>query len=76
MFRAMLLLAAFSVLTRLPAPGQIVLRAGRSSPGDLEVGGELKGAAPGATRYIRYEDLLRLRRRLTPSATTPTSRAR
>jgi len=60
MFRAMLLLAAFSVLTRLPAPGQIVLRAGRSSPGDLEVGGELKRGVPGATRYIRYEDLLRL----------------
>jgi mono/diheme cytochrome c family protein len=32
----------------------------RSSAGDLEVGGELKGLPAGATRYIRYADLLRL----------------
>ncbi len=37
-----------------------ILRNERSSPGDLEVGGELAGIHPGQTRYIRYQDLLRL----------------
>ena len=37
-----------------------VLRVQRSSPGDLEVGGELAGVRPGSTRYIRYEDLLQM----------------
>jgi len=32
----------------------------RSSPGDLEIGGELAGLPAGTTRYIRYEDLLTL----------------
>ena len=32
----------------------------RSSPGDLEVGGEVAGVPSGSTRYVRYEDLLRL----------------
>jgi hypothetical protein len=32
----------------------------RSSPEDLEVGGELSGLPAGSTRYVRYEDLLRL----------------
>lgn len=32
----------------------------RTSPGDLEVSGELAGLPPGVTRYIRYEDLLQL----------------
>ncbi len=37
-----------------------ILRAERSSSGDLEVGGDLAGLAPGSTRYVRYEDLLQL----------------
>jgi hypothetical protein len=37
-----------------------ILHSTRSSPGDLEVGGELAGVPPGATRFIRYDDLLRL----------------
>lgn len=37
-----------------------MLRAERSSPGDLEVGGELAGEAAGQTRYVRYDDLLGL----------------
>ena len=37
-----------------------ILRAQRSLPGDLEVGGELAGLPPGSTSYVRYEDLLRL----------------
>jgi len=37
-----------------------MLREQRSSPGDLEVGGDLAGLPQGATRYLRYEDLLRL----------------
>src|SRR5215475_6720861 len=39
---------------------QTILRTQRSSPGDLEVGGELAGVPPGSTRYVRYEDLLKL----------------
>lgn len=38
----------------------IKLHAERSSPGDLEVGGELMGLPAGATRYLRYDDLLKL----------------
>lgn len=37
-----------------------ILRTQRSSPGDLEVGGELAGLPAGSTRYVRYEDLLNL----------------
>lgn len=37
-----------------------VLREQRSSPGDLELGGDLAGLPQGATRYVRYEDLLQL----------------
>ena len=36
------------------------LRAERQSPSDLEVGGDLAGLPPGATRYITREDLLAL----------------
>ena len=36
------------------------LRSARQSPSDLEVGGELAGLPPGATRYITREDLLAL----------------
>lgn len=51
-----LLAAAFS-----PVGAQsILLHAVRSSPGDLEIAGEVKGVPAGATRYIRYQDLLRL----------------
>lgn len=38
-----------------------MLRAQRSSPSDLEFGGELVGLPPGSTRFIRYEDLLGLK---------------
>ena len=37
-----------------------ILHVSRASAGDLEIGGDLAGLPPGATRYIRYEDLLRL----------------
>jgi len=53
------LLAAVAAAS-LPASAQGILRSERSSPGDLEVGGELKGLPAGATRYVRYDDLLRL----------------
>ena len=44
-----------------PAPHpSIPLYAQRSSPGDLEIGGELAGLPAGATRYLRYDDLLKL----------------
>jgi hypothetical protein len=32
----------------------------RTSPEDLEIGGELSGLPAGSVRYVRYEDLLRL----------------
>ncbi len=42
------------------AGSRITLRTERSSPLDLEVGGELAGMEKGATRYISREDLLAL----------------
>jgi mono/diheme cytochrome c family protein len=56
-----------AVLLALLAPAEtptahlpIQLHAERISPGDLEIGGELVGLPTGATRYLRYEDLLKL----------------
>jgi mono/diheme cytochrome c family protein len=43
-----------------PQSATSLLHDSRTSPGDLEVGGELAGVAAGASRYIRYEDLLTL----------------
>lgn len=43
-----------------PAPNTLALHADRSSPFDLELGGELAGLPPGATRYLTREDLLAL----------------
>lgn len=46
-----------------PAPTSewtAILHEERSSPGDLEVGGEIAGVPYGSMRYVRYEDLLRL----------------
>jgi mono/diheme cytochrome c family protein len=61
MMRSFLLLLASAALAALPAAdSRAMLRAERSSAGDLEVGGELAGLPPGATRFIRYEDLLSL----------------
>jgi mono/diheme cytochrome c family protein len=37
-----------------------ILHAQRTSPGDLELGGELVGLPAGETRYVRYEDLFQL----------------
>ncbi len=41
-------------------PHKIPLHTERASPGDLEIGGELAGIPHGATRYLRYDDLLQL----------------
>ena len=41
-------------------PGKSLMSTARSSPGDLEIGGELTGLPAGTTRYVRYEDLLTL----------------
>jgi len=61
MFRHLLLMLAAAALTAVPAAdSKAILRAERASPGDLEVGGELAGLPAGSTRYVRYEDLLRL----------------
>jgi hypothetical protein len=42
------------------ASARALLHTARSSPGDLEIGGELAGLSRGAVRYVRYEDLLSL----------------
>jgi mono/diheme cytochrome c family protein len=61
MMRIFLLLLACAAMATLPAAdSHTVLHAERSSAGDLEVGGELAGVSAGATRFIRYEDMLRL----------------
>jgi mono/diheme cytochrome c family protein len=61
MMRAFLLLLASASLAALPAADSHgILHVERLSPGDLEVGGELASLPPGSSRYIRYEDLLRL----------------
>jgi mono/diheme cytochrome c family protein len=60
--RFFLLLMACAALAALPAVDpQSILHAERFSADDLEVGGELAGVSARATRFIRYDDLLRLR---------------
>jgi len=54
------LLAATVLVFPACADARGILRMQRMSPGDLEVGGELAGLPPGSTRYVRYEDLLKL----------------
>ena len=61
MSRWILLLFAGAALTAFSrADSSSLLRDARSSPGDLEVGGQLAKVPAGSTRFIRYEDLLRL----------------
>jgi mono/diheme cytochrome c family protein len=62
-----LLLSVFLWFSALPsaapvgsAAGAVPLLEERSSPGDLEIGGELTGLPKGTVRYVRYEDLLTL----------------
>lgn len=56
---ALLLSTSLSIVAQ-STPHSTLLHATRNSPGDLEVGGDLTGLAPGSTRYVAYEDLLRL----------------
>jgi hypothetical protein len=66
MFRILAFVAFAAAVTTVPASDpKTILRVERSSPGDLEVGGDLVGVAPGSTRYVRYEDLLHCPRRRT-----------
>lgn len=61
MFQACLMMLVLALAGASPADGwHNVLHAERSSPGDLEVGGAMGGTLAGETRYLRYEDLLRL----------------
>jgi len=56
-----LLLVAGAIVSAGPgANPDHLLHLERSSPGDLEVGGELAGAPNSSTRYLRYEELLQL----------------
>jgi cytochrome c2 len=57
-FAGLLMVAVLAV--PVAAHPQSILHVQRSSSGDLEVGGELAGLPPGTTRYVRYEDLLKL----------------
>jgi mono/diheme cytochrome c family protein len=55
------LLAALLMTAATPtAPSPIQIHSERTSQGDLEVGGELVGLPAGTTRYLRYDDLLKL----------------
>ena len=59
--RSFLLLLSSAALAVSPAiDSRSILHAERRSSGDLEVGGKLPGVPARATRFIRYEDLLRL----------------
>jgi len=58
---ALLALAAIALAAAPAQDAQSILHPQRSSPGDLELGGDLAGLPAGTTRYIRYDDLLRLR---------------
>jgi mono/diheme cytochrome c family protein len=61
MLRAFLGVTALAVLqVSVRVDAQAPLHMERASAGDLEIGGSLKGAPAGATRYVRYEDLLRM----------------
>ncbi len=61
MLKAWLGVLAIAVLAvPVAAPASSMLRAQRSSPGDLELGGDVGGLPQGSTRYVRYGDLLRL----------------
>jgi len=57
---AAFLAAALFLATATTPESKSVLNAERASPDDLELGGQLAGTPAGATRYIRYKDLLRL----------------
>ena len=62
MFRAPLLLLLIAMGFAAPTSPMrpIESYAERKSQGDLEIGGELAGFPAGTTRFIRYQDLLRL----------------
>ena len=60
MERVFQLLLAVLVAAAPISGQQNILHTSRNSAGDLELGGELKGHPAGTTRYVRYEDLLRL----------------
>lgn len=55
----MVLVSTAVAVSQTPNP-RTILHQERSSSGDLEVGGAIAGVPAGATRYVRYEDLLRL----------------
>ena len=61
MLRSSLFILASAALIAPPAAdSQTILHRERSSPGDLAVGVDLTDSPARSTRYIRYEDLLRL----------------
>jgi hypothetical protein len=61
MFRVMLMVIATALVAAMPGDDWTgMVHSERTSPGDLELGGDLAGVPAGETRYVRYEDLLRM----------------
>jgi mono/diheme cytochrome c family protein len=54
------LLADSQAQSKTETQTSIPILPARTSPDDLEIGGELAGLPAGSVRYLRYEDLLRL----------------
>ena len=61
MFRAFLIVLTVVLLSTVPDDDwKTILHAKPSSPGDLELAGEIAGVPAGDTRFASYQDLLRL----------------
>src|SRR5215472_5300794 len=60
MFRSLLIAMAAALAAAPGGDWRAILHAERSSSGDLEVGGEHAGVPAGESRYVGYEDLMRL----------------
>jgi len=61
MLRAILFWLAAGAFVSAQAPAaRSLLRSARTSPGDIELAGDLAGQHAGVTRYLRYEDLVSL----------------
>jgi mono/diheme cytochrome c family protein len=60
MFRWLLIVISAMLAAGPAGEWKTILHSARSSPGDLEVSGDVAGVPAGEPRYVRYEDLLRL----------------
>ncbi len=60
MFRAFLIVMAAALFSAPADDWKTILHSERSSPGDLEVGGDIAALPAREARYVTYQDLLRL----------------